>query len=255
MFADKLKSFLSKLLNRNISFDDAFSLTSAQKARLIGWGISQGVVYTPKHLQNELSLKILTIMVNGQDSISPELEEGKNLPRIQGVTENLLGIDLQNTNELFPQGVPDDLKSDEALKSIFTLQELSYAASKGDAIETLTGIFAAKEAIIKAGSTNAALNSLEILPGPGGAPQTKNYWISISHSGGYAIALALDKRVECRKDADLSEVYEKLGAFDRKLVLQNGDLPSLKKWIKILLAANAGLTLLVVVSLSVTFLR
>jgi len=78
--------------------------------------------------------------------------------------------------------------------SIFTLRELSYAQSKGDPKMTLAGIFSAKEAIVKCmgiANPKKKFSDIEIHFDAEGAPFSRNYSISISHSGEYSIAVAV----------------------------------------------------------------
>ncbi len=85
----------------------------------------------------------------------------------------------------------------EFLDKIFTTQEL--AASKKT--ETLAGIFAAKEAVIKALSGQAGdWHTIEIIKNKKERPEIKilcldkhiiSQDISISHDGGYAMAVAV----------------------------------------------------------------
>ena len=61
--------------------------------------------------------------------------------------------------------------SDETLLKIFTLKEIYYAENKPDPYLTLTGIYCAKEAIIKASSLKTnKLNEIEIKVNKDGKP-------------------------------------------------------------------------------------
>jgi len=92
---------------------------------------------------------------------------------------------------------------------IFTDYEAQYITSKANPMQTAAGIFAAKEAVLKALGTgiNLPLKDVEIVHGANGMPQillygkVKDYArnicdieISISHDGEYAIAYALLQR-------------------------------------------------------------
>ena len=93
-------------------------------------------------------------------------------------------------------------------KKIFTENEIAYINTKNNKAQSSAGIFAAKEAVLKAFGTGIALplNEVEILHAESGAPylsllgNAKAYsdnngftgWeISISHDGEYAVAVAM----------------------------------------------------------------
>ena len=102
-----------------------------------------------------------------------------------------VGLDLQNIKEIFPEKI-DISKSKENLQEIFTLSELAYADSKKNITQTLAGIFAAKESIIKVkGKRPQNLNDIEINYDNNGKPFFENYRISISHSQDYVVAVAV----------------------------------------------------------------
>ncbi len=81
------------------------------------------------------------------------------------------------------------LKTNGFLEKVFTEKEIAYAKRA----ENFAGIFAAKEAYLKAKGTgiNCRLNTIEILHNDLGKPYIKgekNADVSISHDGDYAIA-------------------------------------------------------------------
>jgi phosphopantetheine--protein transferase-like protein len=108
-----------------------------------------------------------------------------------------IGIDIQEVNELFPNTVLD-LKSNEEITSIFSQQEIAYAETKINPLQTLTGIFSAKEAIFKTGYINNLdnyLKKIEIKYNEEGKPQYKNFSLSISHSKDFAVAIAIHANI------------------------------------------------------------
>ena len=88
------------------------------------------------------------------------------------------------------------------LEKYFTAGEQEYVASKLKKSQTLAGIFACKEAVLKAlklgiGS-RIRLKDVEILHDENGAPtvnvkgmENKIFEVSISHDGDYAMAVCL----------------------------------------------------------------
>ena len=100
-------------------------------------------------------------------------------------------------------------KNSRFLTKIYTKSELDYYQAKGEKIETLAGMFCAKEAVSKAlgtGFVSFAFTDIEILRASGGKPYVLlhnkakdalaelggfNINISISHSKHYAHAVAI----------------------------------------------------------------
>lgn len=83
----------------------------------------------------------------------------------------------------------------------FSETEWKYAFSRPDPASSLAGIFAAKEAVIKAiGATLDELWRIEICHLNNGRPYAKvsgrkgRLSVSISHDGGFAVAVALIKK-------------------------------------------------------------
>src|SRR3989338_2702891 len=77
---------------------------------------------------------------------------------------------------------------------VFTRQEWEYAFKKSGTAVHLAGIFAAKEAALKAtGTKNKTPVSFELFHKKSGKPFFKNLRlkVSISHDGEYAMAVAL----------------------------------------------------------------
>ena len=110
----------------------------------------------------------------------------------------MIGIDLVRCSRF-------EKKSNTFLKKYFTESEISYAKSRKDFNETISGIFASKEAFFKAlgiGILNGfSLQDVQILHDEKGKPflliskeilkkfKIKKTDISISHDGDFAIAV------------------------------------------------------------------
>lgn len=92
------------------------------------------------------------------------------------------------------------------LKKVFTPVELEYYKNKGKKLETLAGMYAAKEAVSKCfgtGLVGFCLTDIEVTHNENGMPIAKLYNgarricsnkqvnISISHDGGIATAIAI----------------------------------------------------------------
>ena len=110
-----------------------------------------------------------------------------------------IGIDLVNINRF------NELKSNHSFMSkVFLPNELEYIKSRNNSIDTIAGIFASKEAFLKAikmGINNYRLKDIEICHDNNNAPyiilhnelnsmfNNKCIDVSISHDGEYAIAI------------------------------------------------------------------
>lgn len=188
--------YLSKLLNKPVTEQMEITLSSAQKSRLHGWLVKNSFAFNEAALAKKFSINQLIGDLDSSESLyQTPAQETFSSPIQLSMGNFQIGVDIQRVDELFPQGLSYDPKADHELTQIFTAKELSYAQSKGDPETTLAGIFSAKEAILKACNANMALNMIEILPDENGRPKSKGYALSISHSGNYAIALALNASI------------------------------------------------------------
>lgn len=100
-----------------------------------------------------------------------------------------IGIDIQNINKM-PDAI--DFREDVFYKQNFSSREIAYCILKSNPKESFAGLFAVKEAIIKADSNlrNAQFSDIEILHNPDGKPTFESFSISISHSDNLAIGVA-----------------------------------------------------------------
>jgi phosphopantetheine--protein transferase-like protein len=104
----------------------------------------------------------------------------------------LIGIDIQDIQAL-PR--TDDFRKESFYRMNFAPSEIAYCILQPDPYDSFGGLFAAKEAIIKADGTRRALpfNALEIGHTAEGVPVTSDFRLSISHAGGFAVAVAVSK--------------------------------------------------------------
>lgn len=191
-----VKDYFSNLLNTNIEDNTIIRLSSGQGARAYAWLKNNSFNVDNTILYNSFTLQELFTGIKKQvDRPSYSNHRVKNqTPHVYcGHDKKSIGIDIQSIKELFPIPLPTDFKSDKQLLEIFTTKELSYAESKDYPLQTLTGLFAAKEAIQKCSQEKLSLKKIEILPDENGKPCTDDFSISISHSLDYAIAVAIVK--------------------------------------------------------------
>jgi phosphopantetheine--protein transferase-like protein len=180
---DEILNRFNNILGQESSTVDLNRLSSAQRARFISW-----------LRENNFSISETTQEIETRPELTSTFQSNKESVSIG--TKGI-GVDIQFIPELFPSKV-DDLKSDPEILHIFSRHEIAFAETKRKPTETLAGIFAAKEAIIKAGfqsKSNSDLNKIEILHGEDGRPGFPDYALSISHSNEYTIAIAQKNEV------------------------------------------------------------
>ena len=99
-----------------------------------------------------------------------------------------IGCDIQSIDEFKKLITNNNLSKCSFIKNIFTKNEILEAHEKANPIESLCGIFAAKEAIVKTGKSDnlyeIEVNYLK------NKPFVKGFSISISHSNEYVMAVA-----------------------------------------------------------------
>jgi phosphopantetheine--protein transferase-like protein len=195
MTPETIASYLARLLNREVGSSSVVQLSSAQRARLVGWLESQGASVDSAVIRGAFFVHQLAREAGhaARAPGRPNAGAGGGAGRSTASGFGGVGIDIQSVAELVRPEALADLKGDPELRAIFSLRELSYAEAKGTPAETLAGIFAAKEALRKADPrrTERPLVDIEILPDESGAPCVEGASLSISHSAGVAVAVAI----------------------------------------------------------------
>jgi phosphopantetheine--protein transferase-like protein len=122
-----------------------------------------------------------------------------------GVSSNgspaCVGIDIEQVSSM-PK--TNDFREDQFYVQNFSHTEISHCILEHDPYASFAGLFAAKEALFKAGGFVASLpfSQVEITFKEGGQPFFRDYALSISHTDQIAVAVAY-------KEAD--------GSFEQKL--------------------------------------
>lgn len=117
------------------------------------------------------------------NTITSTIETGKaNAPSI--------GIDTENVSAM---PVVNDFREDAFYTMNFAAAEIAYCILQPDPYASFAGLFAAKEAIIKADNNyrTRTFNTIVIDHLPGGKPVHTGFSISISHTKDTAIAVAV----------------------------------------------------------------
>ncbi|HTU63654.1 MAG TPA: 4'-phosphopantetheinyl transferase superfamily protein, partial [Polyangiales bacterium] len=173
MNASESATYLSKLLNREVTPDMYVTLTSGQRARFLSWlentGIDTDLPRTQIVATKPFTLRQLAGSpgVMAATAFVPAAQPPVDViaADVTGVSGGV-GIDIQRIAEIVPFPDAYDFRSSAELAEIFTQREISYACSRPSPTETLAGLFAAKEAIMKADAAKASakLREIEILP-------------------------------------------------------------------------------------------
>ncbi len=104
--------------------------------------------------------------------------------------EQSIGIDLEQVSAL-PKST--DFREDPFYTMNFSPAEMAYCILQPDPYSSFAGLFAAKEAMVKAdnGFKKRPFSELVIDHEPGGKPIHPDFSLSISHAGEWAIAVAV----------------------------------------------------------------
>lgn len=132
-----------------------------------------------------------------KNKVSPKFSENQN-PSDIGTNILSVGIDIE-TMKIFPEDVMGPTGSYFRLNT-FSPKEIAYATTRSSPVQTLLGIFCAKEAVIKCfhNIDRLSFRDIEIIHEYKGSPlckiyskQKNNIKISISHTDDYACAFAV----------------------------------------------------------------
>ncbi len=147
-------------------------------------------------IENYFSIKNygqLLSSVNGKGEILLPINAAPADSISSGVagTGNAIGIDVE---EISSMPLVNDFREDEFYKMNFAAAEIAYCILQPNPQASFAGLFAAKEAIVKAGNQykNKPFHTILIDHLPGGKPVHPQFEISISHTGTLAIAVAVN---------------------------------------------------------------
>jgi phosphopantetheine--protein transferase-like protein len=201
---EKLLAYMTRLTGAPVSGGSQVILSSTQRVQLIGWLNAQGVSANINSFKSNLISvdRLLAIAAGKEASASSADPAGTPIrkhalpskryavaaaPAMLGV-----GIDIQPVDAM-PEAV--DYRSDKFYTGNFSPRELAHCIEKGNPRESLAGIWAAKEAVLKAGAaerpTTGELVDIEIVHDAAGAPGYPGCLVSISHAAGTAVAVCI----------------------------------------------------------------
>jgi phosphopantetheine--protein transferase-like protein len=152
------------------------NVTSYTSIRVFGDLVQQGRDQQPIALEKEHSQEALPLSV---------MRKGATQAPASGI-----GIDIEAVGAM---PLVTDFRRDIFYTMNFTPAETAYCILQPDAYASFAGIFAAKEAIVKADNQyrSSSFNALEIEHSPEGIPLFEDFKLSISHAAGLAVAVAV----------------------------------------------------------------
>jgi phosphopantetheine--protein transferase-like protein len=106
------------------------------------------------------------------------------------VNELAVGIDMENISSM---PLVNDFREDAFYTMNFTAAEIAYCILQNNPCASFAGLFAAKEAIVKADNLfkNKSFNTINIDHLPDGKPVFPGFQVSITHTNDYAAAIAI----------------------------------------------------------------
>lgn len=152
-----------------------------------------------------------------------------------------VGIDIEEIAAL-PR--VDDFRKEAFYTENFTPAEIAYCILQGDPYASLAGLFAVKEAIVKADGQfrHRPFNSFGIGHSPEGRPELAGFSLSISHAGGMAVAVAVRDGAGTGPGAKGAAADAGEGAVARERAVAAAGKPASMAWvawIALLMAAAA----------------
>ncbi|MDQ2877784.1 MAG: 4'-phosphopantetheinyl transferase superfamily protein [Pseudomonadota bacterium] len=202
---EKLLAFLERLFGAPVDPQQRFTVSSIQRAQIFAWLGDNGVAADINRNQSRyISIgELLGTSLTDADAAPGTEPGGREAPMSRraipmsnpgglSVAPLGLGVDL-HARAAMPEAT--DFRGTPFYARNFSERELAYAIEQGDPIETLCGLWAAKEAVVKAGAAQPAragqFGDVEIGRDPAGAPTYTGCLVSISHEAGLAVAVCV----------------------------------------------------------------
>ena len=153
MTKDKVTAYLSRLRGTTVSDDQALKLNSVQTAAFSAWLRAEGVqigsfeLNSPFRVNDLFDIQNRGVVPQTVKEITiptPPLAVGNSGGGVSGV-----GIDIEDVKSL---PMTSDYRTHEFYKENFSPAEIAYCILQPSAHVSLTGLWAAKEAILKSGA-------------------------------------------------------------------------------------------------------
>jgi len=184
-----LTAYLSRLTGTEVSADSPLRIRSVQRAALVSWARKQALPVRFELLAGSAATSARELLGDGGAVVA----QATPLPALApGLPSGLaIGIDIEEVAALPEAG---DYRAHPFFADNFTPAELGYCIRQADVRASLCGMWAAKEAIVKAGVADAPfgqLRRIEIGHDARGRPVFAGCEISISHTARTAVAVCV----------------------------------------------------------------
>jgi phosphopantetheine--protein transferase-like protein len=195
MIEEKAAAYLSRISGKLVTRDRTIVLSSAQNGAFCAWLRKEGL--QPESLGLSGAPFTIEGLFNPQTKKTiPENRKGPAVPvrAVGGSGDSVLGIGIDIED---PRALPEanDYRTHEFYSDNFSPAEISYCILQPSTHVSLTGLWAAKEAIVKSGavrvSSSQGLRNIEILHDDAGRPLFPSCLISIAHTNQVSVAVAI----------------------------------------------------------------
>lgn len=196
----RLMAFLERLLGEPVDPAGRVLVSSTQRAQIVSWLRGQGIEADFNRFKANL-MSVQDMLAGGTRTTenAPASRQASRVPPMRPVAPFAsaspplgIGIDIQSIAAL-PQAI--NYRAESFYAGNFTERELAHCLAQGDPRQSFAGVWAAKEAVVKAGAAVASkpgkLDDIEIEYSPAGAPLFPGCLLSISHEQGLAVAVCL----------------------------------------------------------------
>lgn len=186
-----IANFLSGLVSETVTPDRPLRLRSVQAFALRAWARREGVPLNVAALASTSAVSARQL-AGGSSEAGAAPSPEKPAARVSTSAAGLqIGIDIEEVANL-PHA--DDFREHPFYRDNFTPAEISHCLLKADTRASLCGLWAAKEAMIKAGvaaPNGGGLRTLEVEFDGEGRPFARSCNLSISHTPTTAVAVCI----------------------------------------------------------------
>jgi phosphopantetheine--protein transferase-like protein len=189
MSEDKIVAFLSRLTASTIAPDQRIVLRSAQRAAFESWLGKEGIQHSAGNLMS-FAVSELCGRVPVEDVSAPQWLHVNN-PIENLAFGEIAGVGI-DTEDLASMPEADDYREHEFYRDHFTTEEVVYCIQQADPKASFCGLWAAKEAVIKAGgAAQKGMRAINISHDSSGRPTFSECLLSISRTTNSAIAICI----------------------------------------------------------------
>jgi phosphopantetheine--protein transferase-like protein len=192
---DEAAAFVGKLLDRPVTRDEPLPLRSVQRAAVAAWAKRAGAPLRRELLEGSRPVSLAQLLGDAGAAPAPASTAPPAAPAACGSVAPgglpSVGLDLESI-EALPDA--EDFREHPFYRDNFTPAEIAHCLRQADVKASLCGVWAAKEAVLKAGaaaSRGASLGHIEIGRDAAGRPTYPGCALSVSHTAQAAAAVCL----------------------------------------------------------------